>query len=191
MHRLQTTRANASFHTLWLRAFGLVGLTVLSGCGAIGGINRDTSETTIVPDAVIEIVADKALNPDAHGVAKPVQLRIYQMRSKSNFERVGFLDLQEKDDAALASDFVARNELTILPGEKRTLTLKGNPEVKVLGALVAFRDLEKGTWRTIASAPNSLELRKSWWGFGSISKPAPIQYILKLSPSSVQLELKP
>jgi type VI secretion system protein VasD len=168
----------------------LVALGVLSACGAIGGISRDTSETLIVPDAIFEIVADKGLNPDSHGVAKPVQLRLYELRSKSSFERAGFLDLQDKDDAALGSDFVRRDELLILPGEKRALVMKGNPEVKMFGVLVAYRELDKGTWRAMTSAPNSLELRKSWWGFGSIEKPKPIEYVLKLDPTRVQLELK-
>lgn len=169
----------------------LLGVTLLTGCGAIGGMSRDTSETVVVPDAIIEIVADKGLNPDSHGVAKPVQVKLYELRSKSSFERVGFLEMQDKDDAALGADFVRRDELLIFPGERRTATIKGNPEVKVFGALVAYRDLDKSTWRTITGAPNSLELRKSWWGFGSIQKPKPIEYTLKLTPTRAQFELKP
>lgn len=180
-----------SLRLMWTASVTIVALSGLPGCGAIGGISRDTSETTVVPDAIFEIVADKALNPDSSGVAKPVQLRLYELRSKSSFERVGFLDLQDKDDAALGSDFVRRDELLIFPGEKRTVVFKGNPDVKMFGALVAYRDLDRGTWRAMASAPNSLELRKSWWGFGSINKPKPIEYLLKLAPSKVQLELKP
>lgn len=168
-----------------------LGVTLLAGCGAIGGMSRDTSETVIVPNALIEIVADKGLNPDSHGVAKPVQVKLYELRSKSSFERVGFMEMQDKDDAALGSDFVRRDELLIFPGERRTVTVKGNPEVKVIGALVAYRDLDKSTWRTMTSAPNSLELRKSWWGFGSVQKPKPIEYTLKLTPTRAQFELKP
>ncbi len=172
----------------------LLATAVLTGCGAIGmigGISRDTSETTVVPNAVFEIVADKNLNPDSHGVPKPVQLRLYQLRAKSSFERVSFFELQDKDNAALGADFVHRDELLILPGEKRTLVIKGNPDVKLFGVLVAYRDLDKSTWRTSTDAPNSLELRKSWWGYGSVEKPQPIDYLLKLAPSRVQLDLKP
>jgi type VI secretion system protein VasD len=166
------------------------GLSALIGCGAIGGISRDTSEKLVVPDAIVEIVAAAGLNPDNRGVAKPVQLRLYELRSKSSFERVGFLEMQDKDDVALGLDFVRRDELLIFPGERRKVTIKGNPDVKVFGVLAAYRDLDKSTWRAMTSAPNSLELRKSWWGFGSIQKPSPIEYTLKLTPTRVHLELK-
>lgn len=190
MHQRLVTRKFSSLHRLSTSSITAVALGALVGCGAIAGINRDTSETTVVPDAVFEIVADTSLNLDSHGIAKPVQLRLYELRSKSSFERVGFLDLRDKDDAALGSDFVRRDELLIFPGEKRTVVVKGNPEVKMFGALVAYRDLDKGTWRATTNAPNSLDLRKSWWGFGRIEKPKPIEYVLRLGSSRVQLELK-
>jgi type VI secretion system protein VasD len=186
-HMLQRLSASPSlpltFIAVWV-------LGTLSGCGSAGALGRDTSEVSFVPDAVFEITAESGLNPDSKGVPKPVQVRIYQLRSKSSFERMGFLDLQDKDEAALGSDFVRRDELLVFPGERRSLTIKGNPEVKLFGALVAYRDLDKGTWRAMASSPNSLELRKTWWGFGRIEKPGPIGYFLKLAPSKVQLDIK-
>lgn len=185
------TKLPPFFDRLAATASIALGLSLMSGCGAIGGMTRDTSETLVVPDAIIEIVAEKGLNPDSQGTAKPVQIKLYELRSKSSFERVGFLEMQDKDDTALGTDFVRRDELLIFPGERRTLTIKGNPAVKVIGAIVAYRDLDRSTWRTMTHAPNSLELRKSWWGFGSIQKPKAIEYTLKLTPMRAMFELKP
>ena len=44
----------------------------LSGCGVVNTLNRPSEAPTGVPPAVIEIIAERSLNPDVDGMPKPV-----------------------------------------------------------------------------------------------------------------------
>jgi type VI secretion system protein VasD len=127
---------------------------------------------TAVPAAVFEVVADMDINPDREGIPKPVLLRIYELRASAAFDRAGFFDLQDKDDGQLGSDFVRREEFLIAPGQRQVIERKGNPDVRAFGLFAAYRDLGS-TWRASAAAPNSVELRRRWWGMGSTESCSP------------------
>ena len=162
----------------------------LSACGVASSLTRADAAPTAVPTAVFEIVAARTLNPDINGVPKPLLLKVYELRSAAAFERAGFLDLQEKDEAQLGGDLVRREEFLINPGERRIIERKGNPDVRAFGLLASFRDLERSTWRTKADAPNSVEMRRRWWGLGPTSQLAPVRYRVTLSRDTVHVQLQ-
>lgn len=166
-------------------------LPTLQGCGAVSAITTPSAPpppVTVVPNAVFEIVADRGLNPDAAGTAKPVLLRLYELKAAAAFERASFLDLIEKDEAALGADFVRREEWLITPGEKRSIDRKGNAEVRSFGLLAAFRDLERSSWRATIDAPGSVEMRRRFLGLGAAEKLLPARYRITLARDAVRIE---
>ena len=164
----------------------------LSACGAFSTFTApDRPLPVVVPSALFEVVADKGLNPDEAGQPKPVMLRLYELRATAAFERSGYLDLQDKDEAPLGADFVKREEFMFQPGEQRTLERKGHPEVRAFGFLVGYRDLERSRWRTTIAAPNSVELRRRWWGLGPTELLRPVVYRVTLSRDAIKVELQP
>lgn len=168
-----------------------VGVTqALSACGVASSLSRPEAAPTAVPPATFEIVAARSLNPDVNGLPKPILLKVYELRSAATFERAGFLDLQDKDEAQLGGDFVRREEFLISPGERRVIERKGSAEVRVFGLLAGFRDLERSTWRTVIDAPNSIEMRRRWWGLGPTAQLTPMHYLVTLSRDSVQVQLQ-
>ena len=171
-------------------AISVAALMALSGCGVVSMMTAKEPSVVIVPDAIITIKADKQLNKDINGVPKPVQLRIYELRAGSNFNKLSPLDLIERDEALLGSDFIRRKEVYVRPGEQVTVETKGNADTLVFAFFAAYRDTEGGTSKAIINSPNSLELRKTWWGLGSIEKPSPLQYQLTLAPSRIQVTLQ-
>ncbi|RYF56809.1 MAG: type VI secretion system lipoprotein TssJ, partial [Comamonadaceae bacterium] len=42
----------------------------LAGCGVVNTLNRPTEAPTAVPSAIIEIMAERSLNPDVDGMPK-------------------------------------------------------------------------------------------------------------------------
>ncbi|HNT39607.1 MAG TPA: type VI secretion system lipoprotein TssJ [Rubrivivax sp.] len=166
-------------------------LPTLSGCGAVSAITTPAAPpppVMVVPGAVFELVADADLNPDAQGKPKPVLLRLYELKAGAGFERASFLDLMEKDEAALGADFVRREEWLIRPGERRTIDRKGNAEVRSFGVLAAFRDLERSSWRTVIDAPGSVEMRRRFLGLGAAEKLLPVRYRITLTRDAVRVE---
>ncbi len=160
----------------------------LSGCGVVNTLNRPTEAPTAVPPAIIEIVSERSLNPDIDGMPKPVLLRIYELRAPAAFERSSFFDLQDKDESQLGGDFVRREEFLIAPGERRIIERKGNPDVRSFGFFAAYRDLERSTWRASVDAPNSVEMRRRWWGLGETERLKPVRYLVTVSRDAIRVQ---
>ncbi|MBV8620388.1 MAG: type VI secretion system lipoprotein TssJ [Curvibacter sp.] len=164
----------------------------LGACGALSSFTTpDAPPPTAVPTALFEVVADRRLNPDEAGRPKPVMLRLYELRATAAFDRSGYLELQDKDESQLGGDSVKREEFVLQPGEQRTLERKGNPDVRAFGFLVGYRDLEHSLWRTTIDAPNSVEMRRRWWGLGPTERLKPVTYLVTLSRDAVKVEIKP
>ncbi|WP_280190982.1 type VI secretion system lipoprotein TssJ [Delftia sp. PS-11] len=176
-----------------LRTLGAAGMvTAMAGCGTIPSLGRAPEPApTAVPSALFEVIANADVNPDREGIPKPVLLRIYELRAAAAFERAGFFDLLDKDDGQLGSDFVRREEFLLAPGQRQTIENKGNPDVRTFGLFAAYRDLERSTWRAWVDAPNSIELRRRWWGLGATERLQPIRYVVHLTRDAVTVRLQP
>lgn len=167
---------------------------LVSGCGALSAITSPAAPpppVTVVPNAIFELHAEAGINPDLNGTPKPVLLRLYELKAAASFERASFLDLIEKDEAAIGADFVRREEWLILPGEKRKIDRKGNADVRAFGLFAAFRDLERSSWRTTIDAPGSVEMRRRFLGLGPAEKLLPVRYKVMLTRDAVRVELQP
>ena len=79
-------------------------------------------------------------------------LRIYELKSATAFNSADFVALYERDKAELAADIVSRDEIILQPGETRPMAAKTlAPEVKFIGVMGAFRDLERAQWRSVVA----------------------------------------
>ncbi len=158
----------------------------LMACSALAPAPPELKPTT-VPSAVFEVVAATDLNPDRTGKAKPVLLRLYELRAAASFERAGFLDLLDKDEAQLGGDFVRREAFLLQPGERRVIERKGDASVQTFGWFAAYRDLERSNWRSSVAAPNSVEMRRRWWGLGPTERVKPVRYVVNVTRSAVRV----
>ena len=109
----------------------------------------------------IEAGADA--NPDASGRASPVVVRVYEMKSAVAFEAADFFSLFEREQQALGADLIARDEYQIRPGEQVLFARPLRAGTRVVGVAVAFRDLDRSSWRSSlalpASSPQGLSVR--------------------------------
>ena len=130
---------------------GLLGLT-LAGCA-------DVSIPFMKPDpTLIEAKAEASaqVNPDARKRPSPVMVRVYELKSRTQFDATDFISLFERDKDVLGGDLVSRDEFVIRPGESKDIKKQPAPEIKFLAVLVGFRDLEKSRSRAvIAVVPNT------------------------------------
>ena len=103
----------------------------------------------VISEIQLLVVAGPDVNPDARKRASPVLVRIYALKSAAPFEAADFFSLYEKDTATLGGELVQREEFLLRPGEEKALPLKFGPEVKSIGVMVGFRDLERARWRDV------------------------------------------
>lgn len=101
------------------------------------------------PPAVlrIQLEAGARLNPDTRARPSPVVVRVYELKAAAQFTSADFLSLQERDQATLGADVVAREELVLRPGESKLISRTLAPETRFVGVVAAFRDLERARWR--------------------------------------------
>lgn len=128
----------------------LIAASALTGCAG-------PRPTMPAPYAVV-ISADAKINLDRQNRPTPVQVRLLELRNSSNFESLDFYTLYDKDDATLGANLLSKEQLTLQPGQSLTLSRKANPEARMLGVFVAFRDVTTGSWRAVAPLPQAKEL---------------------------------
>ena len=126
---------------------------LLAGCGLFGPkapAPAAPPPPPPPPKLVLSIVAAAHLNPDANGRPSPVVVRLYELKSASQFGSADFLLLFDQDRSALASDIVTREEFVMRPGESKSISKPLAPETKAIGVMAGFRDVERARWRAAA-----------------------------------------
>jgi type VI secretion system protein VasD len=133
---------------------GLVAACALVGCAG--------PRPVMPAPYTVVISANTSINPDRENRATPVQVRLFELQNSSNFERIDFYTLFDKDEQALGADVLSKEQLTLQPGQKIRLYRKAKPEARMLGIFVAFKNLESSTWRVVTPLPQAKELGR--WG---------------------------
>jgi type VI secretion system protein VasD len=106
----------------------------------------------------VVISANTDINPDRENRPTPVEVRLFELQNSANFESIDFYTLFDKDQQALGSDVLSKEQLTLQPGQRVTLVRKAKPEARMLGVFVAFKNPEKSSWRADAPLPQAKEL---------------------------------
>ncbi len=131
-------------------AAGLVaclGLVVVTACAAPPPPPPPPPEPTVVQ---LTLVGSQGLNPDPGGRPSPLAVRVYQLRSPAGFEQADIFQLMERESEALGADLAGRNEVTVRPGASESLTLRPGPDVRYIGVLAMYRDVDRAIWRATA-----------------------------------------
>lgn len=101
------------------------------------------------------IQASAQLNPSVNKRPSPLQLRVYELKAQAAFGSADFMALYQGDQGALGAEMVAREEMTLQPGETRPYNKTLSPDTRFIGVVGIYRDLERANWRTVvAIQPN-------------------------------------
>ena len=122
----------------WIMAFALA--LMLAAC---------SSAPKPKPPASVAgaITAAAQLNPTAAKRPSPIVLRVYELKSAAAF-----------NTAALGAEMIAREEMTLRPGETKPIQKVLSPDTKFIGVMAAYRDLERATWRAVVAVqPNQAQ----------------------------------
>lgn len=141
---------------LWV-ALGLT-LVFLTGCIA----DAAQGVTSAVLDKIFEegpteieaiMSASDDVNPDADGEASPLVVRMYELKSATSFNNATFFSLYDSDIAELGEDMKGKEEFELQPGQKLELERELKPEVRYVGFLASYRDLDNASWRAVVEVP--------------------------------------
>ncbi len=120
-------------------------LLFLSGCASTPAPSAVSVEGTIS--------ASNVLNPDLKGGYRPVNIKVFYLKSAEGFAEASFTDLYKYPDKALGGNILDLQTQQILPGQN--LTLKGEipPGLRYIGVIAAYRNLDEATWKDIKPVP--------------------------------------
>ncbi len=139
-----TRRSNAAWRNLTRLAL-VLGVLTITACAS----PPPPPPPPVISEIQLQVLAGADVNPDARKRASPVTVRIYALKSAAPFEAADFFSLFDKDTATLGAELVQREEFLMRPGDQKALPLKFGPEVKAIGVMVAYRDLERARWREV------------------------------------------
>jgi type VI secretion system protein VasD len=119
---------------------------LLSSCASHGSNDRVQTRTLLS--------ASNDTNPDINGRPSPVVLRVFQLRSDSEFGRADFfaLSLHEKD--VLGTSLIAVEEFELRPGEHLETRIPLSRDARYIGAIAEFRDINGARWRALRARPS-------------------------------------
>ena len=114
---------------------------------ACAGPSSSITPTASGKSLPVSIELSANVNPDARGRASPIVFCFYELETTSAFSASDFVSLFERDQATLGAGLIAREEWTLLPGQRIEQVRKLNIKTQYIGAIAAFRDLERSAWR--------------------------------------------
>jgi type VI secretion system protein VasD len=117
----------------------------------------------------VEIIAAADINPDPKGQPARVVVRLFQLKTDSEFTNAKFFDLYDKEKEALGPSLISRDEFYPEPGAHIVKDLPVSPDIRFFGVLAAYRD-SAAQWHAVAPVP-----------------PKSIKRILKEQKVSIQL----
>ena len=111
------------------------------------------------PIATISLNAQKDINPnqklyeDTELIAKPVVIRVYELKSLAAFNSSDFFSAFNNYRETLGPEHLNSEEFQLQPGKKMKFDLTLNFDTRYIGVIAAFRDLEHAQWRASAPLP--------------------------------------
>jgi type VI secretion system protein VasD len=103
----------------------------------------------VVTPISMTLAAGADANPDARGRASPLTVRVYALKASGAFEAADFFSLFEKDQATLGAEMAQREELLLRPGDSKKLEMTLAADIKAIGVMAAYRDLDRARWREV------------------------------------------
>ncbi|MDH0867810.1 type VI secretion system lipoprotein TssJ [Mitsuaria sp. GD03876] len=132
-------------------ALALLAVGALAGCSTMSSLNPfgpGSPKPTELTRGTIQ--ASAQLNPSVTKRPSPLLVRVYELKSANAFNSADFISLYQKDQAELGAEMVAREEMTLQPGETRPIAKKTlSPETRFIAVFGAYRDLEHARWRAV------------------------------------------
>jgi type VI secretion system protein VasD len=117
------------------------------GCGGAPPPAVATPEKPCPAQALeLALTATQRSNALATGEGRPVQLRVYQLKSDARLRTASFEDVWQNETKALEGEVVSSEEHTLFPGEKKALTIAPKPEASYLGLVALFREPQGKDW---------------------------------------------
>ncbi|MDE8602963.1 type VI secretion system lipoprotein TssJ [Marinomonas sp. RSW2] len=112
----------------------------LIGCSLNPFSDADENAVTLV----FKIKASEDLNPDIQGRPSPIEIRLYQLNSLTEFHQADFFDLFT--EKPLASSLLDTRIFIVKPSEEVFVDTDLDINTQFIGVVAGYRDLDNAIW---------------------------------------------
>ncbi|TQV85870.1 type VI secretion system lipoprotein TssJ [Aliikangiella coralliicola] len=110
----------------------------------VGGLlNLDT-------DLQLTFTVNADVNPDDNKTPSPLIIRMYELKSPTQFKNANFIDIYERDAEILGGDMLTKQSLKpVQPGENRKESFVLSKETKYVGLFAEFLKYKDAKYKLI------------------------------------------
>jgi type VI secretion system protein VasD len=101
----------------------------------------------------VGIIATPHINPEENGEPRPVQVRIYQLKTDVLFRNSSFEQIWKADEEKLGKDLLAKQEFPVFPDSRKAVEFERNPEAEFIAVAGLFRTPKGKQWFTSFELP--------------------------------------
>ena len=124
----------------------------LAGCAATPP-GAKAPEKCPTQHVTVSLLASPRVNPTRDGEARPVVVRVYQLRSDVRLANAPFEKVWHDDKATLGDDLVKADERTVYPRERADLSFDRVAGVDHVAALALFQSPQGRSWAASFELP--------------------------------------
>ncbi len=99
-------------------------------------------------NVAMTIVASPGVNPSDDGKARPVQVRVYQLKADARLLEASFESVWKADKTTFGDDLVKVDEFSVYPDTRTEATFERDPAAKFVAAIALFRNPLGRSWWT-------------------------------------------
>lgn len=115
---------------------------LLASCVTLNPFSKSDEQSVKL---VLDVSAAENVNPDSQERPSPLEIRIFQLRSITEFQQADFFDLYK--DNPLSASLLDTRILIMSPGEGETIPVDLDMSTQYVGVIAAFRDIDNAVWK--------------------------------------------
>jgi type VI secretion system protein VasD len=147
-------RVSDRTYAIYFRAAGMAlqaSLVASAGCGTPpAAAPQKQCDVQVV---TLSLYGAENINPNDRGNARPVVIRLYQLRDDIRLENATYDEILLKDKEVLQEDVLKMDEVTLFPNDLVQVKLERNKEAAVLAGVALFLTPKGNSWKTFYSFP--------------------------------------
>jgi len=131
--------------TVALLFSGLLAASSINGCSTPQAPAKEAGKCTLQVVSA-SIISSPHINPTELGEPRPVQVRVYQLKSDTRFQNAAFEDIWKKDKDTLQDDLVKVDELSVYPNTRTQVKFERDESAQFMIVAGLFRSPKGKSW---------------------------------------------
>jgi type VI secretion lipoprotein, VC_A0113 family len=103
----------------------------------------------VSPYDKLTLNATNDVNPDHHGRASPITVRVYELSSRTTFDNLDFNAAFNNAGTFLSDELLSSAERVLLPGETARHRVNLNRNARYIAVVAAYRDIDRAKWKLV------------------------------------------